>query len=156
MQSSPTLQLSVMAHFLSQLPPQSVAVSSPSLMVLKQDTHMSLTQRPLLQSAFRLQLPVVASARQGLQSPPQSTPVSLPLFKTSLHDTQTLSKQFPVSQSLLFSQALVSGHFLHWLPPQLWNKVQQKMVRPHQPQQQQEQPQKTYSESDSVPSFRVL
>ena len=128
MQSSPTPQRPPMAHFLSQLPPQFFADSSPSLMSLKQDTHMSPTQRPLLQSASRLQLPVVASpvAAQGLQSPPQSFAVSLPLFTPSLHDTHTLSKQLPVSQSLLFPQASVSGHFLHWLPPQLWNKVQQK------------------------------
>ena len=138
MQSLLLRQPKPMKHFCAQLPPQSVAVSSPFCVpswhdasgpgagagALSEtqtlDAHMPVTQSPL--TAQPLPTP-----QSSAQLPPQSLAVSSPSLTPLKHDdpgggalppSQTFNEHDPLLQSLLLTQPKPMPHFAAQLPPQ--------------------------------------
>jgi hypothetical protein len=118
-QSTALAQAAPGGHFRVQLPPQSTAVSSPSLMRSEQDA----AQRPLVQSPLMQSAPLPhAAAKPHLagQLPPQSTPVSSPSRTAFEHAlaTQAPLTQIPLAQSAAPAHWTPFGHFRGQAPPQ--------------------------------------
>jgi hypothetical protein len=107
------------AHLRAQMPPQSTAVSSPSLMRSEQEA----AQRPFVQSPLTQWAPPLHAAPKphfAGQLPPQSTSVSSPSRTPFEHalDAHAPPAQIPLAQSAAAPHWTPSRHFRGHGPPQ--------------------------------------
>src|SRR5438477_6823891 len=118
-QSNAPMQPAPGAHFRAQLPPQSTAVSSPSLI---RSVHEA-AQEPFVQSALMQWEPLVhplPNPHFAGQLPPQSTSVSSP-SRTPFEHALAMhapAAQIPLAQSPAVPHGAALGHLRGQGPPQ--------------------------------------